>query len=73
MKNIYLKYLLSYLTVNEKQDEDFYFQQFNVLEDLANAIRQEREIEEIKISEKGQNLYYIEVNDFLPRSSKTFN
>lgn len=49
MKNIPKKnYLLSYLTVNQKQEEDFYFQQFNVLEDLANAIRQEKEIEEIK-------------------------
>lgn len=45
MKTIYS---LSYLTVKEKQDKIFYFQQFNVLEDLANAIKQEREMKEIK-------------------------
>lgn len=63
---------LSYLIANQNQDKNFYYQQFNVLEDLANAIRQEREIKEKKCW-KRQNLHYIEMNGSLPRNSKTFN
>lgn len=46
MKSLHL--FLPYLIVNQNQDKNFYYQQFNVLEDLANTIRQEKEIKEKK-------------------------
>ena len=49
----------------------FCYQQLNVLEDLANTIRQGREIEEIKFFKICYNC--IDMNDSLPRNSKTFN
>lgn len=59
------------LNMNQKWDKVFCYQQFNVLEDLANTIRQGREIEEIKFFKMCCNC--IDMNDSLPRNSKTFN